>query len=186
MTDTAKMKTLVPSAKVERLKHFTAGDLNDICDATYAGIESGGGFGWVTKPPRDVLERYWQGVVAMPSRILFVARLDNMICGSLQLVKPPVNNEAQSFSCNLTTHFVAPWARGHKLAAMLVKAAEDEALAEGFSVINLDVRETMTRAIEIYESLGFTRIGTHPAYAKVEGKVLKGHYYMKIIDPKAA
>ncbi len=177
-------KPLAPTATVQRLTQFAAGELNDLCDATFAAIEGGGGFGWVKKPERSVLERYWQGVLAMPSRILIVARLDNMICGTCQLVKPPVNNEAQSFAVQLTTNFVAPWARGHGLAKLIVAQAEKVALEEGFSVINLDVRETMEGAIHLYESMGYTRIGTHPHYAQVDGKVLKGYYYTKAIHPK--
>lgn len=184
MNDRIRIKTMAPAPTVERLKQFSPGDLNDLCDATLAAIESGGGFGWVKKPPRETLERYWQGVLAMPARILFVAKLDNMICGTCQLVKPPANNEAQGHAVQLTTNFVAPWARGHGLAKMLLTAAEETAREEGFSVINLDVRETMESAIGLYESMGYTRIGTHPAYAKVEGKMLKGYYYCKVITPQ--
>ena len=179
MTDQTKTKPLVPSPTVERLEEFTPGELNDLCDATYAGIEAGGGFGWVAKPPRDVLERYWQGVATMPARILIAARLDGVICGSCQLVKPPLNNEAQKFAMHLTTHFIAPWARGHGLSRMLIAKAEAVALEEGFTVVNLDVRETMAPAIELYESLGYQRFGTHPHYAEIDGKVLKGFYYTK-------
>lgn len=182
MNDQHKIKTMQPVTSVEHLKNFTSGDLNDICDATYAGIEGGGGFGWVEKPSREVLERYWQGVTAMPSRVLFVARLDNVICGSCQLVKPPVNNQAQSFSASLTTNFIAPWARGHGLAAMMLGEVEKVAKQEGFSVINLDVRETMDRAIKLYEAQGYQRFGTHPHYAEVDGKVLKGYYYSKTLS----
>ena len=99
----------------------------------------------------------------MPARILLVARLDGVICGTCQLWKPPHNNEAQAHIIQLTTNFVAPWARGHGLSKMLVQHAEKTARDEGFSVLNLDVRETMTRAIEVYESLGFIRFGTHPS-----------------------
>jgi ribosomal protein S18 acetylase RimI-like enzyme len=179
-------KPMAPSPTVERLKQFSPGELNDLCDATFAAIESGGGFGWVKKPERPVLERYWQGVLAMPARMLFVARLDNVICGTCQLIKPPANNEAQSFAVQLTTNFVAPWARGHGLAKMLLAAVEKTAIEEGFSVINLDVRETMESAINLYESMGYSRIGTHPHYAQVDGKILKGFYYTKAINPKIA
>lgn len=186
MNDSTKMKPMAPVPRVERLTQLPVGDLNDLCDATYAAIESGGGFGWVRKPDRAVLERYWQGVLAMPARILLVARMDNMICGTCQLVKPPANNEAQSFALQLTTNFVAPWARGHGLAKMLVAEAERIALDEGFSIINLDVRETMERAISLYESMGYTRFGTHPYYAQIDGKVLKGYFYTKALDSKVA
>jgi len=186
MTDSVRLKAMAPSPKVERVSQLTNAELNDLCDATYAAIDAGGGFGWVGKPPRETLERYWQGVLAMPARILLVARLDNVVCGTCQLVKPPANNEAQSLSIQLTTNFVAPWARGHGLAKMLMLEAEKIALEEEFSIINLDVRETMDRAIQLYESLGYTRIGTHPYYARVEGKILKGHYYYKVINPQVA
>ncbi len=181
MSEGHKTKPLKPDISVERIQKFSTSDLNDLCDATDAAIEQGGGFGWLELPSRDILERYWQGVLVMPSRILMVARLDGVICGTCQLVRPPVNNEAQAHSVQLTTHFVAPWARGHGLATMLVEAAEKAAKDEGHSVINLDVRETQASAIELYERLGYGRIGTHPAYAKVGGEMIAGHYYYKLL-----
>ena len=154
-----------------------------MCDATDAAIEAGGGFGWVRHPSREILERYWQGVLTMPARHLFVARLDGVICGTAQLIAPPKNNEAQSFAVNLTTNFIAPWARGHGLARMMLQAVEDKARKEGFAVINLDVRETQAAAIQLYESNGYVLFGTHPYYARVNDETIKGRYYYKIIDP---
>jgi ribosomal protein S18 acetylase RimI-like enzyme len=185
MSDQTKIKPLEPVLAVERIDELSVNDLNDLCDATDAAIQSGGGFGWVDLPSREILERYWYGVVTMPARMLFVARLDGVICGTCQLVKPPSNNQAQALAATLTTHFVTPWARGHGLARKLLNKVEEEALREGFAVINLDVRETMAEAISLYESVGFVRIGTHPYYARVHDKVLKGHYYYKAIDPAA-
>ncbi len=182
MSDQANIKPLEPQPTVERIEKFNIGDLNDLCDATDAAIDGGGGFGWVKLPARDILERYWQGVMAMPARDLFVARLDGVICGTCQLLKPPTNNEAQKFAANLTTNFVAPWARGYGLSKMLIEKVESYAVSKEYKVINCDIRETMTHAIEIYEDLGYERIGTHPHYAEINGKVLKGYYYCKIID----
>lgn len=179
MNDQNKQKPLEAAPSAQRLRELSAGDLNDLCDATLAAIAAGGGFGWVQPPAREALERYWEGVVAMPTRMLFTARLDHVICGSCQLVRPPLNNEAQAHAVNLTTHFIAPWARGYRLAHKLLQCAEDEARKEGFAVINLDVRETMEAAIKLYESVGFQRIGTHPHYAIVNGQTLKGYYYYK-------
>jgi ribosomal protein S18 acetylase RimI-like enzyme len=179
MSDQTKIKPAKPVTSVEQVRELSAPDLNDLCDATDAAIEAGGGFGWVKLPARETLERYWQGVLTMPARMMFVARLDGVICGSLQLVTPPKNNEAQSFSVQLTANFMAPWARGHGLARMLVEAAEEKARAAGFSVINLDVRETQEAAIKLYESMGYTMFGTHPRYAQVNGEIIKGRYYYK-------
>lgn len=182
MSDQPNKKPLDPELIVEHVTELSTADLNDLCDATDAAIEGGGGFGWLELPARDVLERFWQGVITMPARILFVARLDGVICGTCQLIKPPFNNEAQAHAVKLSTNFVTPWARGHGLATMLVEEAEKNAKAEGFEVINLDVRDTMERAINLYETLGFERIGTHPYYAKVDGKTIGGFYYCKILN----
>ncbi len=185
MSDQTKLQPLVPAPKVEVARSLTVADLNDLCDATDAAINGGGGFGWVDVPNRDAMERYWQGVIAMPARILLVARLDGVICGTCQLWKPPAHNEAQAHTVSLTTNFVAPWARGHGLAKMLVEKAEEVAVSEEFAVINLEVRETMERAIEIYEALGYVRFGMHPYSVRVADSVLKGYYYYKVINPKA-
>ena len=168
-----------PSATVELLTELSANDLNDLCDATDAAVEAGGGFGWLDLPAREILERFWQGVVVMPTRLLFVARLDGVICGTCQLVLPPHNNQAQSHSAQLTMHFVAPWARGFSLSDRLLDAVEVHARTHNISVINLDVRETMSAAISLYEKQGYLRIGEHPSYAQVAGKTIKGFYYYK-------
>lgn len=181
MSDGLKIQPVDPVPSVEQITRLSTADLNDLCDATDAAIEDGGGFGWTTLPARETLERFWQGVLAMPARTLFVARLDGVICGTCQLIRPPVNNEAQAHSVQLTTNFVAPWARGHGLATMLIQKAEAAAKASGAKVINLDVRESLTSAIKLYESLGYIRIGEHPHYAEVDGQVLKGFYYTKIL-----
>ena len=173
---------LEPVPTVSRITQLTLGETQDLCDATNEAIEAGGGFGWVHKQERDVLERYWQGVVTMPSRILLAAKLDGVICGTCQLIKPVPNNEAQAHIIHLSTHFIAPWARGHGLAEKLIKFAEKTAKSEEFSVINLDVRETLTDAISLYEKLNFQHTGTHPAYAKIDDQTLKGYYYCKVLD----
>ncbi len=183
MINDNRLKNLKPVATVELATSLSTGEMQDLCDSTDAAIENGGGFGWVTLPARDILERYWGGVLTMPQRRLFVARLDGVICGTCQLMMPNRNNEAQSFAVQLTANFVAPWARGHGLARLLIEESERQAASEGFSVINLDVRETQEAAIQLYESMGYEAFGTHPYYAQVDGKVIKGRYYTKLLKP---
>ncbi len=184
MNDQAKT---IPQAvlSVEQITEpLSPADLNDLCDATDAAIEGGGGFGWLKPPSREGLERYWQGVIAAPTRWLFVARLDGVICGTTQVVLPPGNNEAQGHAVQLTTNFITPWARGHGLAAKLLEKVEETCRVQGYAVINLDVREGMTRAIEVYEGLGYVQFGTHPYSVKdVAGKTIASRYYYKVINP---
>jgi ribosomal protein S18 acetylase RimI-like enzyme len=168
---------------IEALTEYGDTDLDDLCDAATKAIADNGGFGWLKPPQRHVMENYWRGVLMVPERSLIVSRLDGVICGSAQLVRTPRNNEAQAFAAQLTTHFVAPWARRRGLGRRLVEAVEEAARAAGIAVLNLDVRATQAQAIALYERVGFERWGTHPAYARVEGAIVPGHYYLKRLDP---
>jgi ribosomal protein S18 acetylase RimI-like enzyme len=172
-----------PLATVERITEFTDEDLAALCEAADAAIIDGGGFGWVTPPGRTALERYFRGLLLVPERELFVCRLDGVIVGSCQLIRPPRYNEAQAFAATLTHSFVAPYARSHGLAKMMTMRVEEGARALGYHVLNLDVRETQTVAIAMYESLDYIEWGRHPAYARVGGKTIGGIFYFKILQP---
>jgi hypothetical protein len=169
---------------VERVREFTDEDLLALCEATDAAIIDGGGFGWIAPPGRRALESYFRGVLLVPERELFVARLNGSIVGSAHLVRPPRNNEAQAYAAHLMHSFVAPYARGHGLARLLTMGVEDRARELGYHVLNLDVRETQEAAIRLYESLGYVRWGVHPEYAFVRGKVTRGFYYYKRLRPR--
>jgi ribosomal protein S18 acetylase RimI-like enzyme len=170
--------------EVERCeRQLTDAELAELCEATDAAIIEGGGFGWIEPQGRAALERHFRGVLLVPERELFIARLDGHVVGSAQLVRPPRNNEAQAFAAQLTHAYIAPYARGHGLARLMVRRVEERAAALGHRVLNLDVRETQTTAIALFESLGYVRWGTHPAYARVRGQTVAGHYYYKLIEP---
>jgi ribosomal protein S18 acetylase RimI-like enzyme len=170
---------LPPQLLVERVKEFSDDDLHTLCEATSAAIIDGGGFGWVNAPGRLALETYFRGVLLVPERELFVARLNGSAVGSAHLVRPPRNNEAQAHAAHLMHSYIAPYARGHGLARMLTTEVEERARELGYHVLNLDVRETQEAAIRLYESLGFVRWGVHPDYALVRGKVVRGFFYYK-------
>ncbi len=168
-----------PRISVESPSRLSSGDVHELCDAAEGAIMAGGGFGWLTPPPRSVMEDYWRGVQMIPERHLVVAKLDKVIAGSCQIVRPPRNNEAQAFTCQLTTFFVAPWARGYGLAQMIVAEAEALAKTKGFLMINLDVRATQTRAIQSFEARGFSRYAVNEHYARVDDAYVTGYYFHK-------
>ena len=175
----------VPSLAVERASEIGDDDLHALCEATNAAILEGGGFGWVNPPGMQALERYFRGVLLVPERELFVARADGVIVGSAQLVRPSRNNEAQAFAATLMHAYVAPYARGFGLGRMMVQRVEEGARALGYQVLNLDVRETQEAAIRMLESLGYECWGTHPAYARVGGRTLRGLYFFKRLQKEA-
>ncbi len=168
-----------PVLAVERAERLDDDDLNALCEAADAAILDGGGFGWVKSPGRAALESYFRGVLLVPERLLFVGRMDGIIVGSAQLLRPPRNNEAQAFAAATMHSFIAPYARGHGLATMMVARIEDAARTLGFHILNLDVRETQEAAIRLYEACGYERWGVHPAYARVAGKTVRGVFYYK-------
>ncbi len=166
---------------VERVEKLRPADLHDLSDAADQAIREGGGFGWLEAPSRDLMERYWRGVLLIADRSLFIVRVDGVIAGSVQLVRPARNNEAQSHAATITMCFIAPWARGRGLARKLIEAAEAEARWAGFNLLNADVRATQEAAVHLFESLGFLCWGSHPYYARVRGQTIVGRYYYKLL-----
>ena len=82
----------VAKISVETADQLTTGDIHELCDAAEEAIHAGGGFGWLSPPPKSVMEDYWRGVQMIPERHLIIARLDKVIAGSCQIVRPPKNN----------------------------------------------------------------------------------------------
>ena len=178
MTATPKEKIII---KVETLKSISEIDLADLCNITEQAIKAGGGFGWLKVPPREKLNKYWRGLVVVQNRILIVGRLNNAIAGALQLSLQPPNNEAQKDIANINSHFVAPWARGYGLAKKMIDHTEKLAKENSASCIQLDIRETQEAAIYLFKSKGYQQWGENPNYASVDGKIIRGLYFYKII-----
>ncbi len=170
------------ASSIERLAKFSDGDLDDLCEATKEAIVDGEGFGWLRPPPSHKLEAYWRGVLMVPERELFVARLDGTIVGTVQLIKPPPNNEAGAFAAEISTFFVAPWARGYGLARGLLKEAEKSARRQKLKVLDLMVRADRSAAIALFENAGFSRWAEKERYALVGGKYVAGYGYTKNLN----
>ena len=169
------------SIKVEILKKISDLDLADLCNITEEAIKAGGGFGWLNAPPRDKLKKYWNGLVVVSNRITIVGRLNNAIAGTLQINLQPLNNEAQKKIVNVTSHFVAPWARGYGLAKKMIDNAELITKENSGSCIQLDIRETQEAAIQLFKSKGYKQWGENPNYAFVQGKIIRCLYFYKNI-----
>ena len=178
MTVLAKEKTNI---SVDILEEISNTDLADLCYNTEQAIKAGGGFGWITVPPRDVLKKYWNSMLLVNTNTLIVGRLNGDIAGSMQLSFYPPNNEAQKTIARIKSHFVAPWARGYGLAKAMIDYAIVKSKENNKINIQLDIRETQTAAIQLFESKGFIRWGENPTYAFVNGNPIKGYYYYRNI-----
>lgn len=170
---------------IEWLEEFHGNDLDELCNATEEAIIDGNGFGWLKSPQRQVLENYWRGVLLVPQRRLLVARLEGSIVGSAQLVTPAANNEARAFAVEMTTFFLAPWARGHNLGNGMMSVMIDQARAEGYRMFEFDIRATQAAAIRLAEQMEFQLWATKEKYALVDGEFVAGYYYCKDLDTEA-
>ena len=59
-----------------------------------------------------------------------------------------------------------------------------ETKVASIAILNLDVRDTQSAAIQLYESLDYVRWGTHPAYARVNGETIAGYFYYRLLEPQ--
>ena len=178
MKTSAKEKITI---KVETLKLISDLDLADLCNITEQAIKAGGGFGWLKVPTREKLNNYWKGLIIVQNRILIVGRLNGAIAGALQIGLQPPNNEAQKNIINITSQFVAPWARGYGLAKNMIDQAEVVAKQNSGTCLQLDIRETQEAAIQLFKSKGYKKWGQNPNYAYVDGKKINGLYFYKNI-----
>ncbi len=176
------MNTLVKenmNIAVENLSEISETDLADLCNITEQAIKAGGGFGWLRIPTIETLKKYWNGLVLIKSNILIVGRLNGSIAGASQISFNPPNNEAQKNIANIQSHFVAPWARGYGLAKAMIDEAVKISKENNKKSIQLDIRETQSAAIKLFENKGFSKWGENPSYAFINGTRIKGYYYYK-------
>ncbi|MGO3518320.1 MAG: 1-(5-phosphoribosyl)-5-[(5-phosphoribosylamino)methylideneamino]imidazole-4-carboxamide isomerase [Acetobacter cibinongensis] len=167
---------------VHRVLELEEDDLQALCEAVDAAILDGGGFGWIQPQGRQVLERYFKGLLLVPERMLFAVRLDGVIVGCAQLVRAPRNNEAQAMCVSLMHLFVAPYARKHGLGAQLLHEVENAARSMGYRVLNVDIPDTQTGAIALFRKAGFQQWGTHPHYARIGDQTVSGLFFTKLLD----
>ncbi|MFZ5836008.1 MAG: GNAT family N-acetyltransferase [Pseudomonadota bacterium] len=174
------------ATRIEEIESFAGNDLAELCDLATDAIVDGDGFLWIKPPPVRILENYWNGVLLVPERTLFLARLDGRIAGTAQLLRPSVNNESGAFAAQITTFIIAPWARRHGLGRELMLQLQEVAKARNYTTLDLDVRADRTAAIRLFEGLGFERWGVKQRYARIHGRYLSGYYYSKYLDTDGA
>lgn len=169
--------------EVEQLHSFSGSDLYDLCDSTEATIVNNDSFSIGFKrdsiPLREQMEAYWKGIVVMPQRVVLVGRVDGTIAASLQIVMPSDKTQTFSFAANVENHFVAPWARGYKLARILLEEAELLAFEKDISLLKISVRANQDESIQLYEKSGYKKWGTLEQYELVNGVMHAGHFYCK-------
>ncbi|EEK78786.1 GNAT family N-acetyltransferase [Bacillus cereus] len=124
-------------------------------------VDDGASIGFLPPMEREEATKYWQTVLA-PEVILYVAKINNEVAGSVQLhlvTKPNGSHRAEI--CKLMTH---PNFRRNGIGRLLMKKAEERAKQENRSLLVLDTREG-DLSNRLYKSLGYQEVGKIPGFA---------------------
>ena len=110
----------------------------------------------------DIALDYWRTALADPGRLVFGARLNGELVGTVTLFLATPDN--QPHRAELWKMLVAPRARRQGVADALLKRAESAAVTAGRTLLVLDT-VTAGPASRIYERAGWTKVGDIPNYA---------------------
>lgn len=158
-------------------------DLERLIDLLLETVHSDAAIGFLRSATRSEVRAYWLGMFAgaHPRTLLFVARRGESFVGTVQV--QPARAHNQPHRAEIAKLMVHPAARRTGLGRALMEAAEAGARRAGLTLLTLDTRAGDT-AENLYQSLGWTRLGTIPDYAlDPDGRTLHGTavYYKLLV-----
>jgi ribosomal protein S18 acetylase RimI-like enzyme len=152
---------LISVVKIEELKTIES-YLDELSDLLVKVVDDGASIGFLPPMERSEAKEFWQSVLK-PEVILFIAKMNNEIVGTVQLhlcTKP--NGTHKADVAKLMTH---PNYRRHGIGRSLMQKVEERAKKEERSLLVLDTREGDPSNL-LYKSLGFTEVGRIPYFAR--------------------
>ncbi|EJQ45048.1 MULTISPECIES: GNAT family N-acetyltransferase [Bacillus cereus group] len=148
------------SVVIEEIKRLDE-DIEVFSELLKTVVDDGASIGFLPPLEREEATKYWQTVLA-PEVILYVAKINNEVAGSVQLhlvTKP--NGIHRAEICKLMTH---PNFRRNGIGRSLMQKAEERAKQENRSLLVLDTREG-DPSNRLYKSLDYQESGKIPGYA---------------------
>ncbi|PGX95614.1 GNAT family N-acetyltransferase [Bacillus cereus] len=136
-------------------------DIEELSELLKTVVNDGASIGFLPPLEQEESKKYWQTVLA-PEVILFIAKINNKVAGSVQLhliTKP--NGIHRAEICKLMTH---PNFRRNGIGRSLMQKAEERAKQESRSLLVLDTREG-DPSNRLYKSLDYQESGKIPGYA---------------------
>jgi ribosomal protein S18 acetylase RimI-like enzyme len=166
---------MVNDVKIEQL--ITIGEnIEELSELLIRVVEDGASIGFL--PPLKLTDaaKYWENVLN-PEVILFVARINNLIVGSVQLhLCTKQNGTHRAEIAKLMTH---PNYRRNGIGRSLMQKAEERAKQEGRALLVLDTREG-DPSNHLYTSLDYIQAGRIPNYAlSASGELHATIFYYK-------
>lgn len=125
-----------------------------------------------------ISRRSFRRFIEMPRDRLIVATLADELIGYCLVLMNAATRLARIYSIA-----VAPEARGHGSAELLVRQAEMEAAEAGRIIMRLEVREDNVPAIRLYQRLGYRQFGTYRDYYEDHGDALRFERRILFYEP---
>jgi ribosomal protein S18 acetylase RimI-like enzyme len=124
-------------------------------------VDDGASIGFLPPMKLSDARQYWQTVLN-PDVILFIAKMNNEIVGTIQVHLCTKQNGLHR--AEIAKLMTGPNARRKGVARALMKAAEERAVSEGRTLLILDTREG-DPSNHLYQSIGFIPAGKIPNFA---------------------
>lgn len=125
-------------------------------------VNDGAAVGFLPPMKQSTALEYWNSLLT-PGVIVFAAKINNNIVGSVQLHLNTKQNGLHRV--DIAKLITDPHHRRKGIGRALMKKAEERAKQEGRSLLILDTREGDPSNL-LYQSLGFTAAGKIPNFAK--------------------
>jgi GNAT superfamily N-acetyltransferase len=139
--------------------------LDDLAEVLFDCVDGGASVGFMAPFTREDAADFFRAVlpeVERGKRVLLAAYDGDALVGTVQMIHAPMPN--QPHRGDIAKLLVHRRVRGRGVARRLMERAEDEARAEGKTVLVLDT-VTDSAAYRLYERLGWVKVGPVPDYA---------------------
>ncbi len=140
---------------------FIEEHISELAELLIKVVDDGASIGFLPPIRRVEAEIYW-GTVLTPEVLLFIAKSNNQIIGSVQVhLSTKQNGSHRAEIAKLMTH---PHYRRNGIGRSLMQRAEEIAKQKNRSLLVLDTREG-DPSNKLYSSLGYIQAGRIPNYA---------------------
>jgi len=175
---------LIPTI-IERVgKDVGRGDLDGLVDLLFDAIDDNAGVSFLPGLTRADAAAWWASVLAPPRAIVLVARDGDGVVGTAQIQPSWAPN--QPHRGDVAKLIVHRRARRQGIGRALMEALEQEARAEGFTLLLLDTRKD-DHPERLYASMGWVRVGEVPDFAlNPDGSLCSTVFYYKQLRPRTS